>query len=63
MAPTLTAALRWLLLLIALLLALAGLFTAVMAPDWINWQYRLLITGLVGERGYRFLWHAALLQM
>lgn len=35
---------------------MAGLFTAVMAPDWINWQYRLLITGMMGERGYRFVW-------
>lgn len=56
MASTLTAVLRWLLLLAALLLALAGLFTAVMAPGWINWQYRLLITGMEGERGYRFVW-------
>lgn len=47
--------LRWLLLLVALLLALAGLFTAFMAPGWINWEYRLLITGMVGERGYRFV--------
>lgn len=50
-----TAVLRWLLLLIALLLALASLFTAVMAPDWINWQFRLLITGMEGERGYRYV--------
>ncbi len=55
-ANTLTAVLRWLLLLVALLLALAGLFTAVMAPDWINWQLRLLISGLEGERGYRLGW-------
>ncbi len=56
MAKTLTALLAWLLLLGALALALAGLFAVVRAPNWIDWQYRLLVAGLVGERGYRFLW-------
>lgn len=51
-----TAALRWLLLLAALILAVAGPFTIVMAPAWIPWQYRLLIAGLTGETGYRYAW-------
>jgi acetyl esterase/lipase len=56
MARNLTAALRWLLLPAVLLLALAGLFNLVMAPAWIPWQYRRLIAGLMGERGYRYAW-------
>ena len=56
MARPLAAALRWLLLLAALFLALAGLFVVRLAPLWIPWGYRLLITNVVGERGYRWLW-------
>lgn len=55
MAKGLAAVLRWLLLLIAVVLATAGLFTAVMAPVWIDWRVRLLITGVEGELGYRYL--------
>lgn len=51
-----TSVLRWLLLLAALLLATAGMFAVVMAPLWISWPYRLLITNQVGEEGYRLLW-------
>ena len=36
-------------------MAVASLFTAFMAPSWINWQFRLSLTGLVGERGYYYL--------
>jgi len=56
MARLLAAALRWLLLPAALVLALAGLFAVRMAPLWIPWQYRLLITNQIGETGYRILW-------
>ena len=56
MVRPMTAALRWLLLPAALILALAGTFTLVMAPAWIPWQYRLLIAGLTGETGYRYAW-------
>jgi acetyl esterase/lipase len=55
-ANTLTAVLRWLLLLVALTLALTGLFTAVLAPGWISWPYRLLFAGMTGERSYRYVW-------
>ena len=55
MANYLAVVLRWLLLLVALFLALAGLFTTFLAPGWIDWRYRLLIAGMEGERGYRFV--------
>lgn len=45
---------RWLLLLGALLLLLGSLGTAFMPPAWIDWQHRLMIAGLEGERGYRY---------
>jgi acetyl esterase/lipase len=54
-ANYLAVVLRWLLLLVALFLALAGLFTTFLAPGWIDWRYRLLIAGMEGERGYRFV--------
>ena len=50
-----TGALSWLLLAVALVSALASLSTALMVPRWINWQLRLLITGLSGETGYHYL--------
>jgi len=56
MARRLAAVLRWLLLPAALILALAGMFAVRMAPLWIPWEYRLLITNQVGETGYRLLW-------
>ncbi|HVU35771.1 MAG TPA: alpha/beta hydrolase [Opitutaceae bacterium] len=55
MRPRVVSVLRWLLLTIAIVLLVAGLFTAFPAPAGLNWEYRVLIAGVVGEKGYRFL--------
>lgn len=46
---------RWVLLAIAVILLLAGLFTVFRAPPPMHWTFRLAITGFVGETGYRYL--------
>ncbi|HEX2855731.1 MAG TPA: alpha/beta hydrolase [Opitutaceae bacterium] len=46
---------RWILVLIAGAFLLVALATTLVVPGWISYPYRLLITGMVGERGYRFV--------
>lgn len=54
-AAWLSRILCWAALVGSAALALVSLSTAVLVPQWIDWEVRLIVTGLSGEIGYRYL--------